>query len=118
MNYLEADNRATISSGVTINATGDLAVVAKAEVDASAQALSTSTNTESDNGVAAAVGLNIVLASNKGEVGDSTDLTAGSVAVRAIMPAEDAANTFESRALAGCDFKGQRNRRFDFCQFP
>jgi len=106
VNYLEADNSARIADGVTVNATGNLDVIATAVVDTSAQGLSTSTNTSSDTGVAAAVGLNIALASNTASVGDNADLTADSIDVRAVLPSSNAANTFQSRALAGAVSSG------------
>jgi len=100
VNYLDAKNAAKIADNVTIVASGDLDVIATQEVDAKVLGLSSATNTEADTGVAAAVGLNIILATNQGIVGASADLTARSIDVEAAMP-QSATNTFESRALSG-----------------
>ena len=104
VNYLEADTVASVASGVVIVATGDMAVRSSASADVIGLGLSTATNTNSNTGVAAAVSLNIALLTNTAEVGSSADLTAGSIAVEAVMVAGET-NTFQSRALSGAASK-------------
>ncbi|MBK5565795.1 LEPR-XLL domain-containing protein [Ensifer sp. SSB1] len=100
VNFLDADNTATIASNVVIGSSGAMEVEATMTTDARALGTATSTNTSSNTGVAAAVGLNIALLDNTAQVNSGADLTAGSIQVRAVT-AEGQKNTFQARALAG-----------------
>ncbi|UUZ54392.1 hypothetical protein LP419_39595 [Massilia sp. H-1] len=59
VNYINSHNTASVATGVTIGATGDLAVSATRSTDVIGQGISTATNTDADTGVAAAISLNI-----------------------------------------------------------
>ncbi|TAK65480.1 MAG: hypothetical protein EPO22_04755, partial [Dehalococcoidia bacterium] len=105
VNYLDVANTATIAADVVIGSTGVLKVEAIGQFDGRALATATSTDTSSSTGVAAAVGLNIVVMDNIAQVGAGADLTADSIAVRAITPVGQK-NTFQARALSGAASSG------------
>ncbi len=100
VNFLDADNTATIASNVVIGSSGAMKIEATMTTDARALGTATATNTSANTGVAAAVGLNIALLDNTAQVNSGADLTAGSIKVRAVT-ADGERNTFQARALAG-----------------
>jgi hypothetical protein len=100
VNYVNVSNTATVSGGASVAGSDHAKVTAFSDTDASAQGISTATNTKADTGVAAAVGLNIVLTHNTARVDNGASVTGKDVAIQAKM-ADDGTNTLVVRALSG-----------------
>ncbi|MFK4837878.1 beta strand repeat-containing protein, partial [Microbacterium sp. ZW T2_14] len=106
VDWITVDSLATVAPALTIVVDGVFAVLASNETDAAAKALGTSWSIESDtNTVGAAVGLNVVTVTNRGSIGAGADVTAGSVAVTGLTPA-NARNDFQAWAIAAAAGQG------------
>ncbi|WP_456654689.1 hypothetical protein [Bradyrhizobium sp. JR3.5] len=86
VNVLTSDNTAKITHGANITAHGALKLSAQAEDDAGAKAVGASLAMNNSTNVGAAVGLNVVNATNKAQVTGASTVSGNGITIEAIIP--------------------------------
>ncbi|MDZ4169925.1 MAG: hypothetical protein U1E26_09780 [Coriobacteriia bacterium] len=88
VNVVTVTNRASIADGLTVSGSGGpVNVAAIAQTDAFAKATGSSVSTSSGQArIGAAVGLNVVSATNIASTGTGTSITGNGIAIEAIIP--------------------------------
>ena len=99
VNVLRATNEATVENGTDLNASGEVNVVATADVDAISKATGTAVTLSENDNIGAAVSVNAAHVSNRALVGANSQVDGGQIAIRATN-SPNAENDFISWAAA------------------